>query len=233
MTALLVMALSLGIQAYAAEDEKQEMLQELYEGILDSDRQSYRTERQYPIGRWENWLMELQINYFHSTKPGKAVCYWSPGTDEAYVELQTEADREQIRMKDAEYRTKLKEIAGSVSGLPKESKIRYFHDYLINHCSYDPSATQFYAYDCLIRGVSVCNGYMIAFHNLCREAGIESECVLGEANQTYHGWNRVKLDDGAWRYVDVTWNDLSGSDQYYLITEEQMSQDHTASRYIS
>jgi len=51
-------------------------------------------------------------------------------------------------------------------------------------------------------------------------------------NPAAHSWNRVKLDDDNWYYIDVTWDDCIGSDQYYMIPEEVMNQDHIPNMYL-
>lgn len=118
-----------------------------------------------------------------------------------------------------------------MEGKPAEEKIRYFHDYLVNHCGYDYTHAKSRAYDCLIGGSSVCNGYAAAFHNLCTVAGLEASYIAGTVEvegqgRIAHAWNRVKAEDGQWRYYDVTFDDSTSSYRYYGITEEEMGRDH-------
>ena len=48
--------------------------------------------------------------------------------------------------------------------------------------------------------------------NVC---GIETKYVLGAYGvMDYHAWNLVKLDDGEWYHVDVTYADSSHYGKY-------------------
>lgn len=66
---------------------------------------------------------------------------------------------------------------------------------------------------------AVCEGYAALFNALCKQAGIQSEVVIGTASNniekikrlkerknffTNHTWNKV-LIDGTWYYADATW----------------------------
>ena len=97
----------------------------------------------------------------------------------------------------------------------KIDKEKAVHDWIILHCKYDEK--NYYAdtvpwssYNpegVFINGTAVCNGYALAFQ-LCMEIlGIESKIVVGTASYNYHAWNIVKMDDGCWYHVDVTWDD--------------------------
>ena len=61
----------------------------------------------------------------------------------------------------------------------------------------------------------VCEGYTKAFQLLLNACGIENIYVVGEGKGQSHAWNLVKLD-GAYYYVDVTWDDA----RYETIEEE-------------
>ena len=59
----------------------------------------------------------------------------------------------------------------------------------------------------------VCEGYARAFKILCNTIGIPAVLAVGEARSYKNGpkeahmWNEVKMNDGYWYAVDVTWND--------------------------
>ena len=52
--------------------------------------------------------------------------------------------------------------------------------------------------------------------------GIDCVVVKGEANNKYHNWNKVKLDDDNWYCVDVTWDDPidAGPMNYYFCVSD-------------
>lgn len=76
-----------------------------------------------------------------------------------------------------------------------------------------------YASKSLSARKAVCEGYSLIFQELCKQAGIPCEIVVGRADQnqekikrlrgkmffsTNHNWNRVQLN-GTWYYIDCTW----------------------------
>ena len=118
----------------------------------------------------------------------------------------------------------------------KIDKEKAVHDWIILHCEYDEEnyhndTVPWSSYNpegVFINGTAVCNGYALAFQ-LCMEIlGIESKIVVGTASFSYHAWNIVKMDDGCWYHVDVTWDDpvpdIKGriNYQYFNITDSYM-----------
>ncbi len=103
-------------------------------------------------------------------------------------------------------------------------KVLDINNYLVNLVTYDPGAGDSvmesrYAHDAYGALVdpnhyAVCDGYSKAFQLLCMKEGIECIVVLGTGMPisdipvvVNHAWNYVKMDDGQWYAMDVTWND--------------------------
>ena len=57
---------------------------------------------------------------------------------------------------------------------------------------------------------SVCEGYAKTYQLLLNLKGVENIYVTGPASSVRHAWNLVRLDDGNWYWVDVTWDDVGG-----------------------
>lgn len=93
-------------------------------------------------------------------------------------------------------------------GMTDLEKAIALHDYLVTICDYDDSLTRYSPYDTLVRGSSVCQGYLLAYSDLLNRAGIEN--VPAVSQKMNHGWNLVKLD-GNWYHVDVTWDNTNGT----------------------
>ena len=90
-------------------------------------------------------------------------------------------------------------------------------EYLLVHVDYDHTFAEssHWAYGALIEGKAVCDGYTKAFMELANVCGIETKYVLGAYGvMDYHAWNLVKLDDGEWYHVDVTYADSSHYGKY-------------------
>lgn len=90
-------------------------------------------------------------------------------------------------------------------------------------------------YGALAKGKSVCEGIAKTMQELLELVGIPTEMKIGKLNQSFHAWNRVKLN-GKWYYCDMT-NDCSAiqngqtpnfcllsiksmKEKFYEITEE-------------
>ena len=115
-------------------------------------------------------------------------------------------------------------ITDSMSDL---EKIRKAHDYLCSNYSYGEEGESVMGG----RRRYNCHSYAEEFCNIVNAAGVETEYVGGTAEDSEgvigtHAWNRVKVGD-EWLYVDVTWDDCLSSDKYYLISYDEMSNDHS------
>ena len=124
--------------------------------------------------------------------------------------------------------------------------VKYLHDYVVTHCTYDDKCPQPYsAYGCLVQGRCVCEGYTKAMLALCDKAGIKAIPVVGKAAETgdYQGhiWNKISISD-KWYNFDVTWDDPTGEMgekyiryDYFGLTDKQMERNHTPdnNKYMS
>ena len=121
------------------------------------------------------------------------------------------------------YRQRIDKAAGEcfLPGMTDLEKIVAAHDWLVLNCQYDPYVASgnrnyttadgttytndrlvYTSYGAFVEGNSVCQGYALAFKALMNRADVPCFFVNGEG----HAWNMVELD-GAWYYVDVTWDD--------------------------
>ena len=118
------------------------------------------------------------------------------------------------------------------------------NNYLVNLVTYDPNFDKSNAsiYDHDLYGVfvdpkhyAVCDGYSEAFLLLCEKENIDCVMVLGTALPEIgaHAWNYVKMDDGKWYAIDVTWNDDgSGDNPYFLKGADTFFTDHQQGVYL-
>ncbi len=112
--------------------------------------------------------------------------------------------------------------AGVISmGLPEEGESAYtsvwrLHDTLIAGMDYAYEADgvtpldAIWAYDilgCFVHQSGVCESYTEAASLLLNYWGIENIIATGTADGVNHAWNLVRLDDGEWYWLDITWDD--------------------------
>lgn len=115
---------------------------------------------------------------------------------------------------------------------------KYFHDYLLSHCTYDETAAEgdslthenaYSAYGALVQGSAVCEGYAKAMQLLLQQASIPATVVMGTAADApeAHMWNLVYIN-GAYYYLDVTWDDNEDIPQYayFNITSDDLQRSH-------
>lgn len=100
--------------------------------------------------------------------------------------------------------------------------VKSIHDFVAEKAVYDKDAEfRYTAFGALVEGRAVCEGYAEAFKIICDRNGIPCICVTGVGNSEEHMWNYVRMDDGKWYAVDVTWDDTSKLVySYFLVGSE-------------
>ncbi|WP_177182675.1 transglutaminase domain-containing protein [Paenibacillus sp. OV219] len=123
----------------------------------------------------------------------------------------------------------LPEVVGV--GMTPEQKVRAIHDWIVTHVRYDESLQHYTAYDALVGGSAVCQGYALLAYRMLQDAGVEARIIEGTVASGSHVWNLVRLGS-SWYHLDATWDDPVpdragiASDTYYLKSDAQMRVDH-------
>lgn len=130
---------------------------------------------------------------------------------------------------ESEIQSWLAEINQEETDWAKEKKI---HDMICEKVIYDPyygtiSSNPYNQtiYSVFCTNSTVCAGYSQAMQLLCNGVGIDCGVVTSRG----HEWNIVRLD-GAWYYVDATWNDEEDGYvyDYFNRSEAYFMSDHPA-----
>lgn len=127
------------------------------------------------------------------------------------------------------------EVIDGNGSMTDEQKATALHDYLVQHMVYDQNANNNLgiekrnAYEALVNGIGVCQGYTLAYAALLKKAGIETGYCKSESMN--HIWNYVKLD-GNWYHADLTYDDATAASQtgetgyvkhtYFLLSDDAM-----------
>ncbi len=97
-----------------------------------------------------------------------------------------------------------------IEGTTRFEQVKFIHDWIAKRVVYDDEfvyATSYYATSVFLAPyITVCEGYSEAFKMLCDRVGIPCIVVVGDGGGP-HAWNYVKMEDGNWYAVDVTWDD--------------------------
>ncbi len=103
-----------------------------------------------------------------------------------------------------------KVIAGITDDMSDVDKALYVHDYIIQNCRYDFGHKKYNAYNCLVEGSCVCQGYTLAYSYILNNyLGIECSAAYSESQN--HIWNYVKIGSN-WYHVDLTLDDVNDTD---------------------
>lgn len=144
-----------------------------------------------------------------------------------------------------EYKEKLEDAVddyADVSGTRYEM-IKSIHDRICNFTYYDEEAAfANSAVGAIVEPGVVCEGYSKAMKLVCDKLDIPCIVAVGnfeEDGLTAHMWNYVKMDDGKWYALDVTWDDYDGKYgvdiqyTYFLKGADSFSNDHTPATYFN
>jgi hypothetical protein len=116
---------------------------------------------------------------------------------------------------------KIKEAMAYVtSDMTTVEKCLALHDYVVlNTEFYSPKDDNYNAYDVLVGGKGMCEGYAMAYMLLLNEIGVQNIMITKENKS--HAWNYVKVGS-KWYHVDTTWDDAltGGRDQYGVVKHE-------------
>lgn len=94
-------------------------------------------------------------------------------------------------------------------------KEKAIHDYLIANGKYSEEFVPNMAHPMngaegiLLNQDGICRSYVESMQLFMEMLEVESKILLGHSKYDYqkHVWNMIKLDDGKWYYVDLTWDE--------------------------
>ena len=80
-------------------------------------------------------------------------------------------------------------------------KEKAIHDWIVSHIAYDTRLVSHSAYDGLVNGTTVCQGYALITFEMMKQAGIPVKIVEGSSRGISHTWNLVKIG-GKWYHLN-------------------------------
>ncbi|MGN0571492.1 MAG: transglutaminase domain-containing protein [Candidatus Fimenecus sp.] len=157
----------------------------------------------------------------------------------AYFVPQYTCDVETCNARSAELDTAVQEI---LRGIPAEGSTYaielYLHDTICARLTYETqdSAVGYTAYDALVLGRAVCEGYARSMQLLLNCVGIPNYLVTGtgvnaDGDTEGHMWNLVTVE-GQNYYLDATWDDLDSvaidrySHAYFNVSDADIQGNH-------
>jgi hypothetical protein len=133
-----------------------------------------------------------------------------------------------------EVKNRIAEILGQIvtPDMNDHQKEKAIHDWIVSHIAYDTKLVSHSAYDGLVNGKTVCQGYALITYEMLQQAGIPVKIIEGSSRGVAHAWNLVQLD-GQWYHLDSTWDDpVPNVDgrvlyNYYNVTDAELKADHS------
>ena len=146
-------------------------------------------------------------------------------TDEELAQYRDETMAKAIEVHDA-----LWESGQLTKNMSEYEIARVYFLWLCDHCEYDyPGANDDYslshiAYNALLHGKAVCDGYTGAYNLFLKMEGIDCYALHNDT----HIWT-VAILDGTEYHIDTTWGDQSGrtDTRYFGMTAAQSYQEHS------
>jgi len=140
-------------------------------------------------------------------------------------------------LKEAKKVIKELKLEEETSAYAKEKAI---HDYIISTAKYseelngDIGAAMHGAEGVLLEKDGMCRSYAESMQLFMEMLDVESKIIMGWSKNSYekHVWNMVKLDDGNWYYVDLTWDEIIPEEtgkvryDYFNVPYRILSEDH-------
>lgn len=123
----------------------------------------------------------------------------------------------------SEYKAKLENAVNSyeIEGETIAEKLKSIHDSICLFTTYDTDGRfSGSALSAIVEPGAVCEGYAKGFKMICDSIGVPSVCVFGnfdESTLIAHMWNYVRMEDGNWYAIDVTWDDYDGRNGYEMV----------------
>lgn len=159
------------------------------------------------------WLGAYKLSYSYSYRVSGGVYTLSVSSITCTMQYDTAVYADKASVTDYYTRMMAAFDAFEVKGYTRYEKVKSIHDTIAKQVSYDSTFTNGTAHQptsvFLEPFLPVCEGYAEAFKMLCDREGIPCVIVVGDANGGGHAWNYVKMEDGKWYAVDLTWDDQS------------------------
>ncbi len=157
------------------------------------------------------WLGAYKLSYSYSYRVSGGVYTLSVSSITCTMQYDTAVYADKASVTDYYTRMMAAFDAFEVKGYTRYEKVKSIHDTIAKQVSYDSTFTNGTAHQptsvFLEPFLPVCEGYAEAFKMLCDREGIPCVIVVGDANGGGHAWNYVKMEDGKWYAVDLTWDD--------------------------
>lgn len=176
------------------------------------------------------WLGAYGLSYSYSYRVSGGVYTLSVSSITCTMQYDTAVYADKASVTDYYTRMMAAFDAFEVKGYTRYEKVKSIHDTIAKQVSYDSTFTNGTAHQptsvFLEPFLPVCEGYAEAFKMLCDREGIPCVIVVGKSGDGGHAWNYVKMEDGKWYAVDLTWDDQSSIYYDYFLVGANSTNRH-------
>lgn len=226
-------------------DSLGEFFDKLSEQIYDRDAyRYYSSDDAKVIQEFRDFdMLDYELHY-REDDPFHSGCYLSYYTSTLHMSISSRGTKVLIELPynksemDRHF-ANLDDLAVRLKGKNDYETVVNVHDYLIKNFEYDSRMDMgnHTDIDGFRDGVMVCSGYALSAYYILNSAGVKTRTVLGTGDDTLgtldHMWNVVKIDN-KWYNLDITWDDLGGSNvsyEYFLKSDEDFHHHARAREY--
>lgn len=220
--------------AFAKECTFNDVLPKLASNYLQSIECSYRLDQEPPDN-----VLHILLEYNSDMLPkdvSRSDCmsvHITPCTVissdgvQHYWKVSLVAENYKDKKKVSNYNKRVKRIAKKYVGDSDIETAKNLYEYVKDVCRYPEDNEDAMSVTTNTKEhIFVCAEYSLFYRDLLQAAGIPCIKVDGfSLRGAAHSWNLMKID-GTWYYSDVTWDDYSGTNEYFCISEEQLLKDH-------
>jgi hypothetical protein len=194
------------------EDSQGDDYNNTFEQIYDIALEHTGTGDEGDYLKWN--LNEISVTYAKSSSTFEVLVAY---LDDADMEAQTSEAVKAVEQS--------LQIAGEDSAY---DKIYSIYDYLANNITYDKqdeSNLPHTAYDAIVNGRAVCQGYAMIFYRILLDYGIDNRIIVSDT----HAWNLVDLD-GEYYECDLTWDSQEAEEgnPYFYFMKADLSEGNTS-----
>ena len=104
-----------------------------------------------------------------------------------------------------EVKSRISQALGRIltKGMNDHQKEKAIHDWIVTNVAYDTRLVSHSAYDGLVNGKTVCQGYSLIVYEMMKQAGVPVKIAEGSSRGIAHTWNLVQIG-GKWYHLDAT-----------------------------
>ena len=120
----------------------------------------------------------------------------------------------------------------NIDNASEYEKVKAIYNYICDNVDYDYTYVKHAAYDAVMTGEAVCEGYAMLFYRMCKDYDLSVRMIAGTGNGGAHAWNIVRIGS-VYYNLDATWDgqDETTRSNYFLKNTEDFVNHNRDTKY--